>query len=249
MASILRTFAMRRSLTTLLFGLAIGALVWSGCDGDETAYGSVVTVGVTSGIGPGPSPGSVTVTSSSSVSSSSTGGAGPCNPVNNDGCRADEACDTNFTDKTFQCYPPPNDNDVCAACGQQQGWCKATYTCVEGYCAKYCCDDGDCDAEGYCDKTLFVDFEGGPVGVCLIGMGLGGSAGSPDATHDCSPPFPSPSDGICFLGSGGAGGAGGAGGGGGSGGGGGAGGSGGAGGLGGSGGAGGSGGGAGAGGN
>ncbi|MBI4704632.1 MAG: hypothetical protein HY744_26305 [Deltaproteobacteria bacterium] len=100
-----------------------------------------------------------------------------CNPVTNEPCdgKAGQACDSNYQDSKFQCYDPPNENKLCTACGDQDGWCLPTYTCV-GKCAKYCCDNADCGPEGVCDKTIFADFGKGEVGACLL-AGAGGAGG------------------------------------------------------------------------
>jgi hypothetical protein len=95
------------------------------------------------------------------------GGQLQCNPVTNQGCDASsgEACD--FDGQKFICFPPPNDQPLCAACGQSDGWCAPGMTCVEATCARYCCDDGDCG-----------------LGVCVkgqVGPGVGYCASLPPA--------------------------------------------------------------------
>jgi hypothetical protein len=103
----------------------------------------------------------------------------PCNPVSQDGCdsSAGEACDVNLQSSSFQCYDPPNDNMLCTACNQVDGWCEPGLTCVLGFCAKYCCDDGDCSAGGECNKGMYATIGDGEVGVCLQ-PGSGGSGGA-----------------------------------------------------------------------
>jgi hypothetical protein len=124
----------------------------------------------------------------------------PCNPVTNEGCNtaAGQACD--FGENGFQCYDPPNDKDLCQACGQQAGYCKGGQTCVGSKCAKFCCDDGDC-GKGKCDKEAIG--AGSPLGICLT-EGSGGSGGSGGAAPapDCKAPKESPTKGACFTGKG-----------------------------------------------
>lgn len=109
-----------------------------------------------------------------------------CNPVTNEGCNAaaGEACD--FAQwGSFACYPAPNDNAICTACGSADGYCQGGMTCA-GTCAKFCCDDGDCGT-GKCDSTN----TGGVVGICVD---------MADATKPaCDPPAMSPSMGACFT--------------------------------------------------
>jgi len=94
---------------------------------------------------------------------------GGCNPVTNEGCdaAAGEACD--FTGDGFGCFPAPNDTPACGECSNADGpFCEATLTCssdADGNtgCTHYCCDDGDCGANGACDKANHTD----GVGICL----------------------------------------------------------------------------------
>ena len=78
-----------------------------------------------------------------------------CNPVTGVGCDAakGEACDRHSV-KGFVCYPPPpsNEQKLCDACSNSLG-CANGLTCIQGKCAKYCCDDADCGT-GQCVKTL-----------------------------------------------------------------------------------------------
>lgn len=92
------------------------------------------------------------------------GGEIECNPVSSEGCTgAGYACDVTNSGG-FQCYPPPNENAICAACSEADGFCAAGLTCTGGKCARYCCEDGDCGT-GHCDKTTVAL---GSVGVCAI---------------------------------------------------------------------------------
>ena len=104
--------------------------------------------------------------------------AATCNPVTNEGCDAEagEVCD--YDKGRYLCYPAPNDQKVCEACGPDAGFCGAGMTCfqsvsigaeglvVSGACGRACCDDGDCGA-GTCQQK--VDVSGGSVGVCIEG--------------------------------------------------------------------------------
>lgn len=102
------------------------------------------------------------------------GGDTQCNPVTNEGCdsAAGEACD--LTQNGFTCYPPPNTENICGACGGQgEGFCAAGLTCI-GTCARFCCDESDCGT-GFCFKDPFAEFAN--VGVCVVGDGTGGSGG------------------------------------------------------------------------
>src|SRR5262245_1258821 len=105
---------MRRSLQTLSFGSALVLFVWTACSNDETAVGGTVGSAIVTTSG---SPQSVTSSSTGGSTSTSVGGASECNPVSNEGCDRGEACDTNFNKKSFECFPPPNENDVCTECG------------------------------------------------------------------------------------------------------------------------------------
>ena len=88
-----------------------------------------------------------------------------CNPITNAGCdaAAGEACD--LASAGFRCFPPPNEQALCAPCDANVGpFCAPGMHCLkDGACARYCCDDADCGA-GLCDRALL----GHPlVGVCL----------------------------------------------------------------------------------
>lgn len=96
-----------------------------------------------------------------------------CNPVTNDGCdtEAGEACDL-ASSGDFICFPAeagPNDTPICETCSNESGpFCEPTHHCNEdtdgnGACARYCCDDGDCGANGKCDTSGLQD----GVGLCV----------------------------------------------------------------------------------
>jgi len=89
-----------------------------------------------------------------------------CNPVTNAPCNTagGEACDTNGTG--YECYAPPNDNNLCQPCGDTDGFCKGGQTCGNSAtCAKYCCTNNDC-GNGTCDKSGMLT---GGVGTCSGG--------------------------------------------------------------------------------
>jgi hypothetical protein len=94
------------------------------------------------------------------------GGTIACNPVTNAGCVAGDACDTDGAGG-FVCYPPPNTEALCDACGPNAaGYCQGGMACysVTDTCARFCCNDGDCGT-GVCDLTYFG--AGSPVGICV----------------------------------------------------------------------------------
>ncbi|MCS6902194.1 MAG: hypothetical protein RMJ98_05305 [Myxococcales bacterium] len=97
-----------------------------------------------------------------------------CNPVTNGGCKIGQACDG--AKESYRCYPPPNTEEICDACDHLNGLhCRAGHACIQGKCAKYCCDDSDCSEEGVCSMK-----DGRGIGVCLIpppgAAGVGGSS-------------------------------------------------------------------------
>jgi hypothetical protein len=99
-------------------------------------------------------------------SNAACGAAYTCNPiggVNAGGaakeCAAGSACD--YDGAAFGCYPPPNTIALCGACNNQSTFCADGLTCVGGQCTRFCCDDGDCGANGLCDAPP------GDVGNCV----------------------------------------------------------------------------------
>lgn len=180
----------------LVAGLAGVALAAVGCSssgsnssGTSGSGGSgtstVTTTGVTAS--------TTTATTATTTSSSSGGGwTASCNPVTNEPCAAGEACDASNND-TFQCFPPPNDANVCGMCDNMNGpFCKGGHGCAaKNGCAKYCCDDGDCGT-GTCVKTNGENqplWPGVDVGVCLDAMG----------NAACDAPGVPPSNGACIT--------------------------------------------------
>jgi hypothetical protein len=100
-----------------------------------------------------------------------------CNPITNGSCKIGQACDGEKD--SYRCYPPPNTEELCDACDHNTGLhCRGGFGCVQGKCAKYCCDDSDCSEGGTCALK-----DGLGVGVCLIlaagGAGAAGAGGSP----------------------------------------------------------------------
>jgi hypothetical protein len=97
----------------------------------------------------------------------------PCNPVTNAGCDVDggEACDLYATG--FACYPPPNDQGLCSPCTASGPNCGGGLHCLadnggdESFCARYCCDDGDCSETGKCDTTALGAGAPAGVGLCV----------------------------------------------------------------------------------
>jgi hypothetical protein len=122
-----------------------------------------------------------------------------CNPVTNEGCPSDgSACDLN-SQGVYVCFGPPNPTALCGMCTNTASgpYCKPGLHCTDpdgngGQCTAFCCDDGDCGANGTCDKTNLVE----NVGVCVP------KAGTTDAGPTagvCDSPATPPSGGSCFT--------------------------------------------------
>lgn len=95
-----------------------------------------------------------------------------CDPVTSGGCAIGSSCDKSTTG--YLCFPPPNTEALCDACDNDNGlFCSPGSTCVSGRCARYCCEDGDCSAEGFCTSR---DEYG--IGVCMEKQGNGGAGGA-----------------------------------------------------------------------
>jgi hypothetical protein len=90
-------------------------------------------------------------------------GSSTCNPVTNDSCAADEACDLNVQTGFFECFPPDNTVIQCGACDVNGPFCTGTLHCFNQQCARFCCTDADCGASGTCDTALSQD----GVGLCI----------------------------------------------------------------------------------
>ena len=92
-----------------------------------------------------------------------------CNAITNAGCDAGggETCDFD-QNGGLSCFPPPNDQAVCATCDNGSGpFCQPSEHCVPtangSACARMCCTDSDC-TPGHCD-TQTLGFA--PIGVCV----------------------------------------------------------------------------------
>ena len=104
-------------------------------------------------------------------SNGSCGSSYECNPIpgiNVGGaskeCASGAACDVG--QDGYVCYPPPPANDVklCGACdinNDGSPYCSDGLTCIDNKCTRFCCDDGDCSANGRCDHAP------GDVGTCV----------------------------------------------------------------------------------
>jgi hypothetical protein len=88
-----------------------------------------------------------------------------CNPITNEPCAADEACDLL---SVFECVPA-GDAGLCEPCSNtDMQFCRAGMTCdadfeATGKCFKFCCTDDDCGTNGECIAYPFVT----NLGVCL----------------------------------------------------------------------------------
>jgi hypothetical protein len=122
-----------------------------------------------------------------------------CDPVTNQGCNggSGEACDLD-QNGVYTCFPAPNTAMLCATCSNANGpFCAATMHCIEdsmgmnGKCARYCCNDGDCGG-GKCDLAQGVD----GTGICVTMLDAGNSVVDPA----CNAPMNAPSNGSCYTG-------------------------------------------------
>lgn len=105
------------------------------------------------------------------------GAAFACNPVTNGGCQAGEVCDRAGA-SGFACFPSAGEAKVCEACGADAP-CGGTLTCLQGQCARFCCDSGDCGAGNTCDTSLGA----GGVGVCVAAACKSDGDCAGDAAH------------------------------------------------------------------
>jgi hypothetical protein len=89
-----------------------------------------------------------------------------CNPITGGGCfGGGSACDINESGTGFVCYGSGNTQNLCAACGSGGNFCQSGFTCIQGQCQAYCCNDGDCNG-GLCDKQKIPGAGKGVVGIC-----------------------------------------------------------------------------------
>lgn len=102
-----------------------------------------------------------------------------CNPmVRSYDCnwQAGAACDFDVRHYSapasgFACFASAR-NHSCESCGVIEGLCHYGLTCVNGLCARFCCDDLDCGPGSRCDPT-FVSARLGSnphaMGICVEG--------------------------------------------------------------------------------
>lgn len=116
-----------------------------------------------------------------------------CNPVTNEGCINHKSCDL-AENATYQCFSGNNVVDLCGTCDYAGQFCEPGLRCrlqaagdLQGQCARYCCDDGDCGS-GVCDKTNLKE----GVGYC-VALGDAGPTGPA-----CDAPLTAPSGGKCW---------------------------------------------------
>ncbi|MEM1416655.1 MAG: hypothetical protein AAGH15_17215 [Myxococcota bacterium] len=95
-----------------------------------------------------------------------------CNPANNAGCAADEACDIAIDEEgrpIVACFPPPADQQLGEACDNSAGpWCAGGLRCSGGVCMDACCEDSECPAPQRC---VALDPSLGTFGVCAESSG------------------------------------------------------------------------------
>jgi len=76
-----------------------------------------------------------------------------CDPFTNAGChtKQGEICDqSNASLNGYECFDQPVSALLCWACTSHDGlgpYCAKGSTCLDGACAKFCCDDGDCGSD------------------------------------------------------------------------------------------------------
>lgn len=90
-----------------------------------------------------------------------------CNPADNSGCAADEACDV-ATDENGQpivtCFPPPAEQGLGQPCSNDRGpFCAGGLRCMDGQCMDTCCENSECAAPLRC---VPLDSRLGSLGVC-----------------------------------------------------------------------------------
>jgi hypothetical protein len=114
-----------------------------------------------------------------------------------------EACDLGdgFFDPIYTCLPRSAPAMLCGSCDNHAGpFCAGTTYCLtdtmglNGKCARYCCDDGDCGG-GKCDQSNVP--VPGTVGLCMDAIGAG--IDPTCASDGGGPPTMAPSNGACFT--------------------------------------------------
>ncbi|MEM9073161.1 MAG: hypothetical protein AAGE52_31945 [Myxococcota bacterium] len=105
-----------------------------------------------------------------------------CNPANNQGCAAGEACDVAgdaMGRPIIQCFPPPADQGLGEACNNDTGpFCEGGLRCMSGQCMDTCCDRSECAAG---ERCVPLDPGLGSLGVCAEDDGGGGTCARPGA--------------------------------------------------------------------
>jgi len=91
-----------------------------------------------------------------------------CNPANNDGCAADEACDVALDAEgrpIVTCFPPPATQELGETCNNEGGpFCVGGLRCMDGECMDTCCTDAECAAPG--ERCIALEPDLGSLGVC-----------------------------------------------------------------------------------
>ncbi|GMV19001.1 MAG: hypothetical protein HS104_29895 [Polyangiaceae bacterium] len=69
-----------------------------------------------------------------------------CNPMTNEGCGADTACDmaANGSSYGFVCFPTGTVEEGQPCNGVSGPWCKPTLHCGTAKCVRFCCTSADC---------------------------------------------------------------------------------------------------------
>lgn len=112
-----------------------------------------------------------------------------CNPANNDGCAADEACDLAVDELNrpiVVCFPPPATELLGAFCNNRNGpFCAGGLRCMDGVCLDTCCTDSECTVDG--ERCVALEPDLGTLGVCRVDDGppCGGPGASCREAGDC----------------------------------------------------------------
>lgn len=89
----------------------------------------------------------------------------PCDPVSDAPCGVvGSACDIDVGKAAFACFKPPNALSLGAPCKLTgPDFCQQGATCLNGACARFCCDDGPCSGLGTCQAG---NLPGVTIGLC-----------------------------------------------------------------------------------
>jgi hypothetical protein len=89
----------------------------------------------------------------------------PCDPVSKAACGAPgSACDIDVNKAVLTCFPAPNTLVTSAPCKLTgPDFCEQGATCLNGACARFCCDDATCSGLGTCQPG---NLPGVTVGLC-----------------------------------------------------------------------------------